>query len=126
FAVAEVPFAHDCGGVAGLFEGLRQEPLVCGQAVRHTRGNNLGLQAIAKRISARHQCSPCRCTHGLNIELLEPRPPLRKLIDGWPLYIRAVESNVLPAKVVGENVDDVGALRTLLRSGRQLSEQKAG
>src|SRR5262249_14373914 len=116
----------DCCGVAGLFEGLRQEPLVRGQAVRHTRGNNLGLQAIAKRISARHQRSPGRCTHGVNIELLEARPRLRKLIDGRRLYIRAVESNVLPAKVVGENVEDVGTLGTLLRSGRQHSEKKAG
>ena len=107
--VAEMPFADDRGLVAGLLEALRHEPLGGVQAVGGDGGNDGGLQAVAERIAAGHQRRARRRAHRLHVELRELRAARGERVDVRRLDVRAaVEADILPAEVVGDDVDDVG------------------
>ncbi len=117
--VAEVPLADDGGEVPRVLQALGQEPLIGVQPVRRDRGNDRGLQAVAEGVAARHQAGPRGRAHGLCVEAGEDRAALRQRVEVGSLDVgAAVEPDVLPAKVVGHDVHDVGAKRRLGASGR--------
>ena len=75
-----------------------------GMAGLHDDG---GLQAVAHRIAAGHQCCAGRRAEGLRGKLLELQPLGGELVDIRGLDVRAVKADVLPAQIVGDDVDDV-------------------
>ena len=107
--VAEVPLADDGGVVAGLLERLGQQPLVGRQAVGVALRNDRRLQAVAQRIAPGHQGGARRRAHRLGVELLELRALGGELVEVRRLDVRAVEADVLPAEIVGDDVEDVGS-----------------
>ena len=119
--VAEVPLADDRGLVAGFLERLRQRHFVRRQSVETGRRNHERLQPVAERIAPRHQARARRRAEGLHVELRELRAGRRELVDVRRADVRAVEAHVLPAEIVGEDVEDVrlarGGSRTRVRRG---------
>src|SRR5262249_54967375 len=105
--VAEVPLADDGGLVASLLEGLGKEPLVGAQPVGVAGPDDRGLQPVAERVAAGHQRRPRRRAKRLGGELLEPGPVRGELVDVGGADVRAVKPDVLPAQVVGDDVEDV-------------------
>jgi hypothetical protein len=115
--VAQVPLADDRSLVARLLERLWQQPLVRCQAKGVAGWDDRGLQPIAERVASRHQRGARRRAHRLGIELLEARAGPGELVDIWCLDVGAVEADILPAEIVGHDVDDV-RFRALGRGGR--------
>src|SRR5206468_3698690 len=77
-------------------------------------GNDDGLQAVAPGITSRHQARACGRTHALSVELSELRATGGELINVRRLDVGgAVEADVFPAEVVGDDVDDVGFAQRL-------------
>ena len=110
--VAEMPLADDRRGVTGALETLRHEILRGIEAVTGGAGDDNRLQAVTERITARHQHRARRRTHRLHVELRELRPARRQRVNARRLDVRAaIEADILPAKIVGHNVDDVGFIR---------------
>src|SRR5262249_33851940 len=54
-----------------------------------------------------------------NVELLQPSPVLRELVEIRGLDVGAMEADVLPAEIVGDDVDDVRPSRRQLRQCRR-------
>ncbi|MFO0875344.1 MAG: hypothetical protein U0575_15435 [Phycisphaerales bacterium] len=116
--VAKVPLADDRRLVPRLLERLRKQPFVGREAVGVARGNDRGLKAVAERIAARHQAGPRRRAHRLDVELLDARAGGGEAIEVRRPDVGTVETDVLPAEVVRDDVDDVGPGRgTDLRDG---------
>jgi len=109
--VTEVPLADDRGVVAGRAESLRQQPLAGVEAVGVAGEDDRCLQSVAERIAAGHQRGARRRAHRLRVELVHPRATAGQLVDGRRADVGAVVAHVLPAEVVGHDVDDVGLLR---------------
>ena len=114
--VAEVPLADDRRLVAGLLEALRHEPFGGVQPVGRDGRNDGGLQAVAEGIAAGHQGRARRRAHRLDVELRELRAARGQRVDVRRLDVRAaVEADILPAEIVGDDVDDVGFAFTRIR-----------
>ena len=123
--VAKMPLADDRRLVAGFLEALRHEPLGGVQAVGGDGGNDGGLQAVAERITPGHQGRARRRAHRLHVELRELRALRGELVEVRRLDVRAsVEADILPAEVVGDDVDDVGFLCCLSSQVSACCEQK--
>ena len=75
------------------------------------RGDDNGLQAVAPGITAGHETRARRSRHWLHIELREFRAPRGQLVYIRRFYVSAaIESDIFPAEIVGDDVDDVGFL----------------
>src|SRR6185436_8671283 len=123
----EMPFADDGRGVTGILEALRQEPLAGVEAVTGRAGNDNRLQAIAERIAPGHQGGAGGRTHRLNVKLRKLRAAPGQRVDVRRLDVRAaVEADVFPAEVVGDDVDDVGFLVRRLRYDRETCGEQGG
>ena len=122
--VSEMPFPDDGGMVAGLLEGLGQEPLVRGNPGGVGGEDHGGLQAVSERIPARHQASAGRGAHRLDVELLQAGSGFRELVDVRGLDVRSVEADIFPSEVIGHDVKDVGLGGFGSRSGRGASCQE--
>ena len=125
--MAEVPFADDGRGVAGVLEALRQEKLVGVQPVAGGSGNDDGLESVAERIASGHQGGARGRAHRLRVELLELHALLRQLVEVGRLDVgAAVEADVFPAEIVGDDIDDVGLLGLRLRRAAAGQRRRGG
>ena len=116
--MADMPFADHRGVVAGIAQRLRQGVLVGIQAVLAGRGNHRALHAGAVGITTGHQRRTCLRAQGLRVEILQPHAAARQRVDVRRLDVGAVVADILPALVVGDDVDDVGLLGARLRQYR--------
>lgn len=107
--VTQMPFPDDGGVVSGLSQRLWHEPFVCCQAVGAHRWDDQGLQSVAERIAPGHQRRPRGRTHRLCVELFQPRTRRSEPVNVRRLDIRAaIETDILPAEIVGNDMNDVG------------------
>ena len=72
-----------------------------------------GLQSVTERIASGHQAGPRRRAHRLNVKLFEPGAGFGELVDVRCLDIRAVEADVFPAEIIGDDIEDVRFLSRL-------------
>ena len=94
--------------VAGVLEALRHEEFAGVEAVTRGAGDDDRLQAVAERITAGHQRRARGRAHGLDVELRELRAAGGKPVNVGRLDVgAAVEADILPAEIVGDDVDDV-------------------
>jgi len=122
--VAEVPFADDRRLVARVLEALRHEELRRIEAVVGRAGDDDGLQAVAEWIAARHQRRARRRAHGLHIELRELRAFRSELVEVRRLDVRsAIKAHILPAEIIGDDVDDVRFFILGVQRGHQQRER---
>ena len=125
--VAEMPLADDGRLVAGLLEALRHEPLGGVEAVTRGAGDDDRLQAVAERIAPGHQRRARGRAHGLHVELRELRAARGERVEVRRLDVRAaVEADILPAEIVGDDVDDVGFVRRVSGDTGQGQRKKEG
>ena len=89
---------------------LRQHVFVKRRAVSTALGDDGGLQPKAERIAASHQRGAGRRAHGLGVRPIEPRALGGKLVDVGRLDVGAAIADILPALVIGNDVDDVRRL----------------
>ena len=109
--MAEMPLPADVCGVTGFLQRLRQRALVQRQAVLRPRADHADLQAMPDRIPPRHQGRASGRADGQHIKLLQLRPALRELVEMRRLDFITMPTHIRPAKVIGEDVDDVGLVR---------------
>src|SRR5262249_38174898 len=105
-------------------KALRHEPFAGVQTVAGHRRDDRGLQAVAEWIAPGHEARACWCAHRLGVELSKLRASRGQLVDIRRFDIgTAIETDILPANVVGNDVHDV-CLGALLAKAKPRPEQE--
>lgn len=108
-SVSEMPLADDGRVVAGILEALWQQPFVGGQAVTCPSGDDDRLQPVTERVPSRHQRRVRGRAHWLRVKLGKLRAGFGEIVLARRLDVRAaVEVDILPAKIVSNDVNDIG------------------
>ena len=105
------------GAIPGLVKNARHGLRLRVQPVGHPVGlvvpvvREMAMDMVPGRVVSRHERRPARRTdRGAGVELLEPRTFLRQPVEVGRLQVgMTVASEVLPALVIGEEEDEVGA-----------------
>src|SRR5205814_7090927 len=85
--------------------------------------DDCGLQTVAERVASRHQGRARRRARRLGIELFEAGARPRELIDIRCLDVGAVKTDILPAEIVGHDINNV-RLHALGRGGREETAER--
>ena len=118
---AEVPFADDLGGVAGLLEGVGERAFGERQAPGRMRAHDR-VDASARRVAPGEQGRAGRRADRLDVMMLEDSAGLGQAVDVRGLDLLAtVEAAVGEAQVVDQQEDDVR-----LGGGAERPRQKQG
>jgi AraC-like DNA-binding protein len=111
FAVGmtEVPFADHFGAVAGGFEEVGEGALRGVEAIGAFGGDDDGLEAVAEGVAAGHDGGAGGGAEGEGVELFQAGAVGGEVVDVRGFDVgAAVEADVFPAEVVGDDVEDVG------------------
>ena len=121
--VAQVPLAHDRSRVSGVLKPLGERELFQRQTVRGPRPDDTDLQPVPHGVAAGQKGGSRGAAHGLDIEGVENRPTVRQPIQVRRLNLGpAHEPAVVPAKIIRQNENYVGTVRS--RSWAGAGEQQ--
>src|SRR5262249_665069 len=87
------------------------EPFVGRETVLGTSRNDSRLQTVSEGITTGHERGARRRTHRLHIELFEFRPAGGEFVEVRGLDVGAAKTDILPAEVVCNDVNDIRPAR---------------
>jgi hypothetical protein len=111
-----VPFAESPRRVARRLERIRQRSLIRVQPLLSRRD---AAHAGARMITPREKLRARRRAHRANVESIQRRSAARDGVDVWRAHLRvAADAVVAPARIIGEEDDDVRTRRREHHTGR--------